>query len=99
MRIRDGKSSDLGWQTFGSGILDKHPGSTTLFVGHLACLIPDPDPLLVQISFSLHLVLFCRRFEKPLEELLDQLRNPPDWSRPIESWASLNLIQQQLNNR
>jgi hypothetical protein len=46
MRIRDGKSSDLGWKTFGSGILDKHPGSATLFVGHLACLIPDPDPQL-----------------------------------------------------
>jgi hypothetical protein len=44
MRIRDGKSSYLGWKTFGSGILDKHPGSATLFVGHLACLIPDLDP-------------------------------------------------------
>jgi hypothetical protein len=40
-----------------------------------------------------------RKFEKRLEELVDQLRNPPDWSRPTEAWSSLAVIQQQLNNR
>ncbi len=30
MRIRDGDSSDPGWKKVGSGIRDKHPGSTTL---------------------------------------------------------------------
>jgi hypothetical protein len=30
IRIRDGKNSDPGWKIFGSGILDKHPGSETL---------------------------------------------------------------------
>jgi hypothetical protein len=30
MRIRGGKNSDLGWKKFGTGIWDKHPGSSTL---------------------------------------------------------------------
>ncbi len=33
-RIRDGKKSDPGWKTFGSGIRDKHPGSATLHFKH-----------------------------------------------------------------
>ncbi len=31
MRIRDGKNSDPVWEKIGSRILDKHPGSETLF--------------------------------------------------------------------
>ncbi len=30
MRIRNGDSSDPGWEKVGSGIRDKHPGSATL---------------------------------------------------------------------
>jgi hypothetical protein len=30
VQIRDGDSSDPGWKKVGSGIRDKHPGSTTL---------------------------------------------------------------------
>jgi hypothetical protein len=33
--IRDGKKSDPGWETFGSGILDKHPGSATMIFAFL----------------------------------------------------------------
>ncbi len=116
MRIRDGKSSDLGWKTFGSGILDKHPGSTTLFVGSgstiCCCLagglrnrwrscwtsweIPrtgadpqSPGPRLTLYNSS-----------STTGEFNSSLLLPSaTWSRPTESWASLNLIQQQLNNR
>jgi hypothetical protein len=32
MRIRDGKNSDPGWEKFGSGIRDKHPGNTAVIL-------------------------------------------------------------------
>jgi hypothetical protein len=30
-KIREGKNPDPGWKKFGSGIMDKHLGSVTLF--------------------------------------------------------------------
>ncbi len=42
--IREGKNSDPGWKTFGSGIRDKHPGSATHFYNPNFLFFKDPDP-------------------------------------------------------
>jgi hypothetical protein len=40
--------ADPGWEKFGSGIRNKHPGSATLQAieiksGHFSCLTPNPN--------------------------------------------------------